>query len=146
MTASAPPATVSVFVPGRSAPQGSKQYVGHRGGKPVLTESSRRLGAWRDAVAWHVHAARRGRVLAAPVHIDVLFILPRPQALPVSRPTPAMTKIPDLDKLTRAVFDALTMSGLIADDARITRLSAAKRYAEPHEKPGAHITAQEGTD
>jgi Holliday junction resolvase RusA-like endonuclease len=35
--------------------------------------------------------------------------------------------MPDLDKLIRTVGDALKVGGLIADDARICRLTADKR-------------------
>jgi Holliday junction resolvase RusA-like endonuclease len=35
---------------------------------------------------------------------------------------------PDVDKLIRAVLDALTMSGAIKDDGRVVTLAAVKTY------------------
>jgi Holliday junction resolvase RusA-like endonuclease len=48
--------------------------------------------------------------------------------------------MPDLDKLCRAVADAITDAGLWADDAQVVSLVAAKRYSSP---PGVHITITE---
>jgi Holliday junction resolvase RusA-like endonuclease len=46
---------------------------------------------------------------------------------------------PDLDKLVRSTLDALTMSGVIEDDARIWGLSASKQYAPLGCETGASI-------
>ena len=62
--------TLVVDVVGTPAPQGSKSYKGHRGGRPVLVESSAAVGPWRDAVAWAVRSAmaRTGyRTIDGPV-------------------------------------------------------------------------------
>ena len=49
----------------------------------------------------------------------------------------------DLDKIIRSTWDALTQSGLIADDGRIWQIGhASKRYADSQHKHGAHITIQ----
>ncbi|HCG2982404.1 RusA family crossover junction endodeoxyribonuclease [Corynebacterium striatum] len=49
---------------------------------------------------------------------------------------------PDADKLCRALGDALTMAGVIKDDARITTWHATKKY-HPQGWTGAHITIKE---
>jgi Holliday junction resolvase RusA-like endonuclease len=46
-----------------------------------------------------------------------------------------------LDKLVRAVGDALAIAGVYTDDSRITRISARKLYAQGVE-PGASITVK----
>jgi Holliday junction resolvase RusA-like endonuclease len=54
----------------------------------------------------------------------------------------AHTPRPDLDKLTRAVFDALTIAGIVEDDSHITSAVIAKRYADSPENTGVCITVE----
>jgi len=49
-----------------------------------------------------------------------------------------MTKMPDLDKLVRAVCDGLTDAGIWDDDSQVIRLIARKDYADNCE-PGVDI-------
>lgn len=49
-------------------------------------------------------------------------------------------KRPDVDKLSRAVLDALSMAGIWGDDSQVTHLCATKRVAEIGEEPGCRIT------
>ncbi len=49
-----------------------------------------------------------------------------------------MTTKPDLDKLERAILDALTKSGVIKDDALVVDLVASKHYADEN-RPGVLI-------
>ncbi len=65
------------------------------------------------------------------------FVMRRPAVTP-KRSTPPATKRPDLDKLTRAVLDAL--SGIVwRDDSLIVDLHPSKRLAEIGEQAGARI-------
>jgi crossover junction endodeoxyribonuclease RusA len=132
--------TATTFhVEGIPAPQGSKRHVGH--GR--LIESSKALKPWRERVAW---TAREHNVplRTGAVTVRLAFVMPRPVSTPKTRTPPAMRK-PDLDKLTRGVFDAL--SGLcFEDDARVVDLRATKRIAAAGEKPGLTITISEITE
>ncbi len=65
------------------------------------------------------------------------FRMPRPKSTP--KATPAAVKRPDLDKLARAVLDAITGTVLV-DDSQVVDLSASKRLAEVGESPGALIS------
>jgi Holliday junction resolvase RusA-like endonuclease len=47
---------------------------------------------------------------------------------------------PDIDKLCRAVLDAITMSGVIHDDAQVVSLFAHKFYETHKETEGVNIT------
>jgi len=134
-TGNAPaPAALAWFVPGHPAPQGSKRYVGH--GRMI--ESSKKLAPWRERIALTAHNEMRGRpLLAGPTTITLEFILTRPKSTPKRR-TPPATRQPDIDKLARAVLDALTGTTLI-DDAQVTELTARKRLAELGETPGVNI-------
>lgn len=123
-----------VFVEGRPAPQGSKRHVGN--GRMI--ESSKAVGPWREKIAWT--ARSRGGILPAGPHsADITFVMPRPKQTPKRTPTPPAVKRPDLDKLLRAVFDAIT-GVWIEDDSHITHLTAHKRIAELGETSGVAIT------
>lgn len=121
---------VDFDVLGMPAPQGSKRAV-VRNGKASLIEASASLPAWRSTVAAQALRQRErvGRALDGPCVLLLVFRLP----MPASRPAPMRAAgtawhptTPDLDKLTRAVGDALTSSGLLRDDARIVHLLASK--------------------
>lgn len=123
-----------IWVPGKAAPQGSKRHVG----KGILIESSKELGPWRERVALAASGVV-SQLVPKPneVRLMLTFILPRPASTPKSR-TPPATKRPDLDKLDRAILDALTHV-LYEDDSQVTHINSAKRLAEPGESPGCRI-------
>jgi len=118
---------------GVPAPQGSKRHVG--GGRMI--EASKKVGPWRAAIIAEVQ--RRGLDTAKindAIAVEVTFYRPRPKShsnargeLKQNAPQFPAT-IPDLDKLARSTLDALTISGLIVDDARVVELTAAKVFVE----------------
>ncbi len=125
--------TRTIFVPGTPAPQGSKRHVG----RGILVESSTALGPWRERVALQAHQHAHGELWDCAVILDLAFVMPRPKSTPKLSTPPAIRK-PDLDKLIRAICDALT-DVWITDDSRIVQLNATKRIAELGETPGAKI-------
>lgn len=149
----------AVYVPGRPAPQGSKMarpiYKG-RGdakeftGKVAQVESSKPgLEAWRADIraAFTVEGQPRLRFAAGePVSVRLTFVMPRPVSMPKRLATPPHTKRPDVDKLLRAVMDALTSAGVFYDDSQVVEQYAAKRYAELDETPGCLIHLQPTVD
>ena len=77
--------------------------------------------------------------LDGPLTFNAVFYLTRPKTVKRALPTAKN----DLDKIIRSTWDALTQSGLIADDGRIWQIShASKQYADSQHKHGAHITIQ----
>lgn len=113
-----------VFVPGHPAPQGSKTaFV--RGGKAVLVEANRGHKSWRDEV---INRARLQMVgleqFKGPLKIELLFELHRGST--VDRQYPNVK--PDLDKLSRTIFDALELAGVYRNDSQIIELHARKLY------------------
>lgn len=126
---------VAFTVPGSPAPQGSKRHVG----RGILVESSKAVGPWRERVALAAHNAMNGQaLLPGPITLTLAFVLPRPKSAP-KRSTPPAIKRPDIDKLARSCFDAL--SGVIyRDDAQVNDCHATKRLAEIGETPGVTIT------
>lgn len=132
----------SFWVDGKPTPQGSKSFKGIRGGKAIMVESAKNLPTWRAQVqAAAAQAWEAKPPLDGAVAVELSFILPRPKSLSFRKPTPAATKRNgDIDKLARAVLDALTASALIQDDAQVIYLLAEKRTAERDESPGVHVT------
>lgn len=126
---------ITISVDGTPAPQGSKRHVGN--GRMI--EVSKRVKPWRSTIA----AAARARMFGmlpfrGPVAIHLDFVMPRPVSTPKRLPTPPAVKRPDIDKLSRAVLDAIT--GItICDDSQAVKLTATKRIAETSEKPGVVI-------
>lgn len=135
---------VSFTVYGLPKPQGSKRAVNHRStGRAVVIESAGQpLRDWRgDVKAAAVEAAGWCSALTGPLGVSVAFTLPKPKSAPRTRRTyPA--KRPDLDKLVRAVLDAMT-GVVFADDAQVIALHAVKLYAGDEDpaldRPGAVI-------
>lgn len=143
------PGAVSAWVAGVPAPQGSKRGYARRGrgGKlhVSMVESSERVAPWREDVRQAFIARPYGAsVLVSfpshrPVVVKIVFVMPRPKATPKTRATPPAVKKPDVDKLQRAVLDALTSAGVYADDSQVVTVHAHKRLAELGEPTGAMI-------
>lgn len=125
------------YAEGSPAPQGSKTHVG--GGR--LIESSRQVGPWRTTVRTAAIRAMGGRPpRTGPLEAYLRFVMPRPKShlrkgraqtdgwrLLPSAPRKHTSK-PDVDKLVRAVLDALT--GVCwCDDAQVVAVHGEKGYA-----------------
>lgn len=128
---------VRVVVWGTPIPQGSMKAFMPRGGRfPVVTADNKKTKPWRQAIidaCLEMHFT----MTEQPVRLDIQFHLPRPKSLKKSVLRPA--KKPDLDKLVRAVCDALTAAGVWRDDSQVVALSAIKRFAGEGFAPCAHI-------
>lgn len=133
------------YVAGSPVGQGSIARTPH-GAKH---SNERTLLPWRASVAGHAHDAMADEPpTPAPVVVELQFDLARPLGhfgtgrnvgeLRKSAPD-VPTKNPDLDKLTRAVLDALT--GIVyRDDAQVVELLASKRYGR---SPGVRVFVNE---
>jgi len=105
-----------------------------RGGRPVITSTNKNLGDWRRLVA--DASQKHADLLGGAVSLSLKFYLPKPKSTPKKVYWPA--KRPDLDKLIRAVGDALT--GIMwADDSQICVIFALKFYADGEHPPGVDI-------
>lgn len=143
------PSHVAFTARGIPAPQGSKKaYV--RGRRAVLVDdNTKTLGPWRGTViAAARHALNHRSTITGPVIVDLAFTFPRPAS---HRGTGRNTHLikwgaprhhvtpPDLDKLIRAVGDALTIAGVICDDKQIVAVHASKHYATAGHEPGVEV-------
>lgn len=128
------PASVILHIIGIPQPKGSFSAVPTKSGRVVMLEGKsqgarERSKTWRQAVetaARDWQAVHAQPLFDGPLLADVTFWLPRPKSAPKWRIWP--DRKPDIDKLTRHVFDALT--GIIwTDDARVCDHHITKRYA-----------------
>ena len=133
---------VTFGVRGIPVPQGTaRAFVA--GGRAFLATDANRLnspiGAWRAAIAREAQVAMTGwALIETPVGIMATFGLPRPRSLP-KRVTEPDAK-PDLDKLARALLDAIT-GVVIRDDAQVVDLQLRKLYDD--EQPGVFVNVVE---
>lgn len=127
---------IQFFVPGHPKAQGSKRHVG----KGVMVEMSKDLGPWRQAITARAIEGAKNRRFHGAVGVRAVFFFTRPQshygtgrnAGNVKTSAPRFRDAaPDLDKLLRALGDALTASGLIHDDRHIVEVQAKKMYGDP---------------
>lgn len=97
------------------------------GRRAVLWDSNAAaLKPWRAVVRAEAVKALDGRAgFEGAVYVLLDFYMPRPKT--VSRLRPSVK--PDIDKLTRAILDALTDSGVVKDDGQVVSLSVEKWYA-----------------
>ncbi len=115
-------------VRGLPIPQGStRAWVLH--GKPVITSSAKGLTTWRRLVADVAQNHAPKEPWEGPVEIELDFGIPKPKSAP-KRKRVWPDKRPDLDKLTRAVLDALTYV-VFADDSQVIEILASKDYGAP---------------
>lgn len=113
-------------VDGQPVPQGSMKVInGH-----VIHSQGSALAAWRSAIALSAKSAG-AKPHVEPVEIELVFTMARPRTVTRSEPSVA----PDLDKLIRAVLDALTAVAY-RDDGQVTRITATKQYGE---RPGVSV-------
>jgi len=134
---------------GRPAPKGSMRgvvaYRRSKGYRVQMFNDNPRTSTWQELVAFAACAARarlqRSDVLygkRVPVSVVLAFLLPCPVKLRTRRDARPTSKRDDLDKLQRALFDALT--GVVwHDDAQVVHVSASKRYAREGERVGVHV-------
>ena len=119
---------ISFQVHGLPVPQGStRSWVVN--GKPVITSAAKGLSTWRRLVADVAQRYAPEEPWEGPVGIELHFGIPKPKSAP-KRKRVWPDKRPDLDKLTRAVLDALTYV-VYADDSQVVNIRATKDYGAP---------------
>ena len=113
------------FIAGDPVPQGSLNFYHGR----AVHSNQKYLHPWREKIANEI--GQHVSVNEGPFEIELAFTLRRPRT--VTRE--AATVRPDLDKLVRAVLDALTRVAY-QDDSQVVRLVAEKSYGS---EPGVFI-------
>lgn len=140
---------IEFTVLGEAVTQGSKTRLGRR----VVNDNRARLDPWREAVRHEAALVMDGRrPMTGPVAVHLRVTRTRPKshyrANGDLNPRTA-TNFPtgrnsgDVDKLARAVLDAMTAAGVWGDDAQVTELAVWKEWCDRLVAPSAHVTAFE---
>lgn len=136
------PVLVRFVVYGDPVAQGSKRHVG----RGVMVES-KKLKPWRQQIADEATALNLPTV-SGPVEVEATFCLRRPKGhygtgrnADLLKATAAdyVATRPDIDKLSRALLDALKQAGVYRDDGQVAVLIAQKRYAN---RSGVRVTVR----
>lgn len=133
---------VVFVVHGEPIPQGStKAFVNPRTHRAIVTSDNKRTRPWRALID---DAARQvcPEPLRGPVVVKARFTMPRPKSRPKRDLWP--DRKPDLDKLARALLDALT-GPVLVDDSQVVALDVQKLYVgHPRalRDPGAVVEVQ----
>ena len=116
-----------------------KDKQGAYTGRTVTTSTAKDLAPWENLVrdraakafeeAWAKDLAIDDNPFSDPVSVSLAFRLPKPKSAPKTRRT-WPTHRPDLDKLVRAVLDAITHT-IIHDDSQVVQLTASKDFGSP---------------
>ena len=134
----AAPGDLRFLVSGRPRPQGSKTS---RNGR--VLDANSRSRPWRDVVvagAAQAMAATQSAPFLGAVHVDVLFRFAKPSTTSGARAhLPFTSGTPDVDKLLRAVLDALQIAGVIRNDCQVVRVLGEKVYAASNAE-GVEVT------
>lgn len=133
-------------VEGTPVPQGSKSaWVNKATSRAVMfDQNTKKLAPWRETVHTAASVLFKGdRVDDVAVVVILEFRMPRPAS--VKRAFPHVK--PDVDKLARAVLDALT-GVVFKDDSQVVSLQASKVYSDRPGvlvRVGAHTPNREGS-
>jgi len=127
------------LVMGVPEPQGSARGFRGRGRRVIITSDNKDLPAWRQAVRYEAqrYVEHNGLTIYDRKHYALALALEFNFVKPVSAPKNLTrhNKRPDLDKLVRAVGDALT-GVIMEDDSMVDELVVQKRYGD---RPGVKV-------
>lgn len=135
---------------GRPIPLGSKRGFYNKGLERIVVvdDNEKELKAWRATIvtaAYNAIAAQDYTPADGPLRADLTFYFDRPayhfgtgrNARRLKPDAPAYVAVkPDIDKLVRAVLDALTDAAVLPDDARVVKLDVAQLYIRPGQQAG----------
>ena len=136
------PAVLTFTARGRPVAQGSMRSpaIG------VLVHDSPRLVSWRRTIGWAAIEALQWLgtdggtrfPLRGAVAVEARFRLPRPKGVPRAKRKYPTVRKDDIDKLTRALLDAL--SGIAySDDGQVCSLLVTRGYDDFGEGPGVDV-------
>lgn len=114
-----------------------KQSDGTRKEHPIVS--------FKATVRHAASLAYSGPPLTGPLSVALVFVMPRPSGLIwKTKPMPRLphTCKPDVDNITKAVFDSLN-ERVFVSDAQIFRLAASKVIASGDEQPHVEVIIEE---
>ena len=122
--------SIAFFVPGIPVAKGSAKAFVVKGRAIVTQTNSAKQKPWASAISYTAQQAGV-RPMAGPVMVRMTFVMPRPKAHlrksgAIKETAPSFhTSKPDVDKLVRLVFDALT--GIAWKDDSQAQIRAANK-------------------
>lgn len=124
---------------GKPVPQ-PRPKVYMAGKHPRVVSNTKKVKAWKDAVAYAAASQAPGTLPEGPMYVGMLFLMPRrkdaPKTIRLGRQP--MVERPDLDNLAKAVKNALT--GITwKDDSQVVQMRVHKERAAADEAPGVWI-------
>ena len=135
---------IQFWVHGVPAPKGSaRAFFVKNLGRSVITNANAKTKPWEQAIRAAAIESGCTPELGA-VTVEAEFYFPRPKGhfgargLKDSAPR-ENTKKPDVDKLVRALLDALTGQAFV-DDAQVIQVTGRKHYCPSNGGPGASVT------
>jgi len=136
---------IEFFVPGIPVAKGSaKAFYNRKANRAfVVQNNAARQRPWVSMISLMAEEAGARIVAEGPVRVTLVFHMPRPKShftkkgLRETAPVLHHSK-PDIDKITRAVLDALTAIAW-KDDAQVAALEVVKRYDD---EPGVRVTLE----
>lgn len=141
---------LSLWIPGPAPTQGSmRALVNAQGRARIIHDRHDKLAHWRKLMRDLIVTLPAEQAQHLPLHgalmLGCAVAYPRPRAhyrtngsLRATAPAHITTR-PDLDKILRAVCDALTISGAWNDDRQVVTISAYKTYAADPLEVGTEI-------
>ena len=148
--------SLSLFIPGRPRQKGNhKAFCPKCRAPAIITENwsndaGKKLKQWVETIVVFTSGNWPFDPLELPVSVDCIFYFEKPKTN--KDPFPSNRRIPDGDKLMRAVGDALAvgkrrskfLSGVVIDDdCRIVDLSVKKRWCDNvHPYEGMQISVE----
>jgi len=141
--------TLVFSVYGVAQPKGNMRAFHPKGMKfPILTDSNRNVKSWSQLVAQAASEAIQQlpehdrAVMTGAVRLSVRFFMPRPKKYTTkSRLQAPCITMPDWDKLSRAVGDALSQV-VYRDDSQIVEAVVTKQYCALTDAPHADIRVE----
>lgn len=137
--------SISFTVLGEPTPEGStRAYYIKSLDRTVTTHQNKKgLLAWRNRIATEAQRALEGKTWAcdctSAYGVKVEFVLSRPPSVPEHKRINPTVK-PDIDKLVRAINDALT-GILFVDDCQVISMSMSKEYGDER-RAGAYVIVE----
>ena len=147
-----PGTSIEFYARGLPVPEGSTRgFVNHKTGGVIITHSNPKMDKWRQdikaaAIARDKEVFEGDRFyrpksknhMGDGVRVVCTFYMHKPKhAKPGSYPS----VYPDVDKLARAVLDALT-DVLWDDDSQVNVLMVRKQYQKEGEGPGVNVLVE----
>ena len=145
---------IEFFIAGTPRSAGSKSgFLNPKTKKYIFAPAGKYQKSWQESIRWAaIEAGYNGTmIIEGAVELSIEYVYRRPKGHYKSngelnkkgRDTPYKTSKPDLDKLNRAVADAL--SGLIwRDDSQVVRMKeVGKSYGKQGQPEGAYVIITE---